>query len=518
MIGVRAWRRVSALSLAVVVLSGGAAVAAEPVPDAAAIRAKVDAATGPASKNYRETDEIVQSNGTTTIERDFVRGDDHRFTYDAGPFHSEDGIFKGDAWHMNDNGQVVMDEADPGDAIPDRTTTTVAAIHTPVEGYVISRLNVRGYGSKDYVDGATWHVVRRERVTPNGTNVTTFDDIREDHGRTFAHHIRVVSASARVTSDLHVTDYQPGEVAESDVAIPTPRRALVTFPAAARAVDLPVKFGDDHVYVRVKVGDRGLDFVLDSGAGEITIDNGVAHQLGLPEFEKQSTVTAGRYTTYRTIVPEMHIGDLVLRNVAVQVVPQGWESSNGVKAVGLLGFDFFAELGLTIDYEHQRVTAVPGGVFAPPTGPQVIPLDVRIGNGSPYASVRLNGALGERWVVDTGGAGTFMIFDYFARRHPEALRDNGGGGALRDRTFVGIGGDIAARPYQIASLKLANINFVDFVGYRVTDSGAYAENADGLIGTDFLRLFTLGFDYGNSRLYLVPNALGRKALGIKDAS
>jgi predicted aspartyl protease len=514
MIDVRSWRRVPALSLALLVLTTGAVVSAEPVPDEATIRAKIDTASGPVSKNYRETDEIVASNGTT-VEHDFVRGDDNRSTYDTGPFHSEDGTFKGDPWYMNDNGQVVYNQPDPGDAIPDKTTTAVTAIHTPVEGYLLTRLNVRGYGTKDYVDGSSWHIVRRERVTANGTSVATFDDIREDHGRTFSHHVHVVSAAARTTSDLRVTEYVTGEVAESDVAIPSPRRALVTFPAAAKPVELPVKFADDHVYVRVKVGDRGLDFALDSGADEITIDSAVAHQLGLPEYEKRSTVTAGRYTTYRTVVPEMHIGDLVLKNVAVQVVPQGWETSNGVKAVGLLGFDFFAECGITIDYEHQHVTAVPGAAFSAPTGPYVIPVDVRIGRGSPYASVRLNDALGERWVVDTGGAGTFMIFDYFARRHPEALKDSGGGGSLRNRTFIGIGGDIAAKPYQIASLKFANINFVDFVGYRVTDSHAYAENADGIIGTDFLRLFTVGFDYGNSRLYFVPNAAGRRALGIK---
>ena len=30
-----------------------------------------------------------------------------------------------------------------------------------------------------------------------------------------------------------------------------------------------------------------------------------------------------------------------------------------VKVVGLLGFDFLAELGVTIDYERKRVTVVP---------------------------------------------------------------------------------------------------------------------------------------------------------------
>lgn len=505
---------VPALISASLLLPTGPVGAADAVPDAATIRERMHAAAGPVAENFRETDETVTSNGTTTIEHDFTRGKDHRYTYDAGPFHSEDGVFHGDAWHMNDNGQVVMDQSDPGEATTDKITTTVTAIQTPVAGYVIATLNARGHGTKEYIDGTTWHLVRRDRVSPNGTIVVTYDDFREDHSRTFAHHVHVDNGYAKTTSDLRITDYLPGQVAESDVAIPKPRRALVTFPAEKKSVELPTTFGDSHVFVRVNVGSRGLDFILDSGAGGITIDNDVARELGLPAYEKRSAVTAGRYVTYRTIVPEMRIGDLVLRNVAVQVVPQGWQTPS-VKAVGLLGFDFFAELGVTIDYEHKKVSVVPGTAFSPPTDPLAIPIDVRIGSGQPNASVTLNGALGERWVIDTGGAGTFMIFDYFARRHPEAMRDRGYGGDQRLQVFSGIGGDVDAKPYQIRSLKFANIDFIDFVGYRVTDSRAYAESTDGIIGTTFLKLFTLDFDYTNSKLYFTPNAYGRKAFKIK---
>jgi hypothetical protein len=37
-----------------------------------------------------------------------------------------------------------------------------------------------------------------------------------------------------------------------------------------------------------------------------------------------------------------------------------------------------------------------------------------------------------------------------------------------------------------------------------------------LIAPEFLRMFTVGLDYGNSRIYLVPNASGRRAMGIRD--
>ncbi len=498
-----------------VALVAPAASAPNEVPDSATIREKVRSAAGQAPETYRETDVTVFSNGTTTVEHDFVSPAGRRYTFDTGRLHTERGVSGADAWHMNDNGQVVLDQRDPGLATREQTTTTVEAIHSPVEGFVIATLNAQGHGSKEYVDGATWRVVRREQLTPNGLISTTYDDVRLDHGRTFAHHLHVENGNTQTSQDLRVTEYAPGEVTAGDVAIPNPRRALVEFPAGVSSVELPARFGPQHVVIRVMIGGRGLDFVLDSGASGITIDSGVARELGLPEFSKRSQVTAGRYATARTIVPEMHIGPLVMHDVAVQEVPQGWNNGGDVKEVGLLGFDFLAELGVTIDYENQRVTVVRERDYVAPSDPHTIVLDVRVGSGQPLATVAINGAIGERWILDTGGAGTFIIFDYFARRHPEALKDRGGGGGTRQMRFIGIGGDIETRPYQIASLRLANVNFRDFVGYRVVGAGTYAQSDDGLIGTDFLKFFTLGFDYGNSRIFLVPNRSGRSAMGLK---
>jgi hypothetical protein len=63
-------------------------------------------------------------------------------------------------------------------------------------------------------------------------------------------------------------------------------------------------------------------------------------------------------------------------------------------------------------------------------------------------------------------------------------------------------------------MKLATVNFTDWVGYRVKGS-SYSQNDDGIVGVEFLRLFTLGFDYANNRMYLVPNTSGRAAMGLK---
>ncbi len=363
-------RRAAALIAFFAIALPAAARAADAPPDVATIRERVRAAAGPLPSDWRQTTVTTSSNATTTTVTHIQRGTSWRELNDTPPFHTERGVANGQVWHQNDNGQTIADQADPGLATREATTTTVRAVHTPVEAYVIATLNAGGYGQKDYVDPATWHLVRRENVGVNGTVVTTYDDVREDGGRTFAHRWHTDNAYAHTISDTRITSYDTATVAEADVAMPPSRRRLVTFPAGVRSADLPARFGRAHVIVRVTVAGRGLDFLLDTGASGIVIDETVARELGLPFHGQRSAVTAGRYTTARTVIPEMHVGDLTMRDVAAQIVPQGWNETIGVKTVGLLGFDFLAELGVTIDYEKGRVTVVPEPAYAAPTDPQ----------------------------------------------------------------------------------------------------------------------------------------------------
>ena len=510
-------RRVSCLLAALFVALPVAAHAQDAVPDVATIRERVRAATGALPAAWRQTTVTTSSNETTTTVTHVQRGTSWREVNATPPFHSERGAANDQAWHQNDNGQTIVDQADPGLATREATTTTVRAVHSPVEAYVIATLNGGGYGLKEYVDPTTWRVLRRESVGVNGTVVTTYDDVREEGGRTFAHHWHTDNAYTHTTSDTKITAYDIAPVADADVAMPPSRRQLVTFPAGARSAELPVRFGRSHVIVRIVVAGRGLDFLLDTGASGIVIDETVAREVGLPFHGQHSAVTAGRYTTARTVIPEIRVGDLVMKDVAAQIVPQGWNESIGIKTVGLLGFDFLAELGVSIDYEKGRVTVVPETAYVAPADPHTIVLDVRIGTGQPLTTAAINGVIGERFLLDTGGAGPLLVYDYFARRHPEAIIDAHGGGArTRPLHLYGIGGEVQTRPYQLASVKLGNVNFTDVLAYRIASKGAYASATDAQIGPEFFKLFTLGLDYANNRVYLVPNTEGRKAMGIRE--
>jgi predicted aspartyl protease len=467
-------------------------------------------AEGELPKTYRETYVTKYSNGTTTTEHAYRRDKDYRSVYDSGPLHTEDGSLDGVLWRMNGNGQVVVDDLTPSEddeTDPDAPKVVVTRVRTPVDGYLIAQLDAQGRGIKEYVDGATWQTARLEVVLPSGSVVATYDDVRADHGRTFAHHVHTDDGPNHQTSDYSVTEYEPGRVTDAELAIPNPRRRLVELPAGAASVELPTHFANDQIFVRVIINGRGLDFTLDTGSSGITIDSTVARELGLTQFGRRTAFAARRYDTANAVIPEMKVGSIVMHDVAVRIVPHGWEEAPGVKDVGLLGFDFLAELGVTLDYEHRRVTVTSAADFTPPSGAGVTAIEVHIGNGTPRTTVAVNGATGKRFVLDTGGAGSFLITDRFARRHPDAFKSQTPLGGMR--IFMGIGGVFAVTPYRMSMVRVAGWGLRDWIGYRIISHAYETTGLDGIIGSEFLRLFTVNLDYGNSRVYLVPNRAGR---------
>ena len=365
-------RAAAALVAALLLALPAAARAADAVPTAAEIRANVRAAEHEPNA-YRETIVTTSSDGTTTTERHLVRGDDERTIDDSPPFHAESGVVHGAHWLQDENGVTLDDREDPGRAKPETLTTTVTRVRRPVDAYAIATLNPKGWGRKDYVDPVSWHVVRRERILGSGTVTTTYDDVRDDGGRVFAHRWHIDNTVAQTTSDSRVTEFVPGGVDDAELARPPSRRALVAFADGVASADLPADFAE-HVYVAVRIGETTVDFVLDTGSSGIVVDATVARLIGLQLYGEHSHVVAGRATYARAIVPELHAGALTMRDVVVGVVPLGWTGKRGGRIGGLLGFDFLAQLGVTIDYEHHRVTAVPGSAFVAPAGPQTVAL------------------------------------------------------------------------------------------------------------------------------------------------
>ena len=212
---------------------------------------------------------------------------------------------------------------------------------TPVDAYVLSSLNNRSQGTRDYVDPKTYLTLRRERLDPHGTIVTTYDRYAKFGAQTLPAQWTV--AGRRGSEIYERAERLTAPVTDADLGIPPIKRELLTFPPGGVREQLPVTTTrdvriperNDRFYVHVTIGPRTVDLVLSSAAVGIELEAATAHELGLTLFNRVRPVNDGDFETETAMVPSIKIGPLEMHDVAVDIMPRPLETWPGVaKAVG----------------------------------------------------------------------------------------------------------------------------------------------------------------------------------------
>jgi hypothetical protein len=289
--------------------------------------------------------------------------------------------------------------------------------------------------------------------------------------------------------------------------VPPPTRT--EFPADGGIVELPARFVDGDIIVRLSIEGRDFDFVLDSGASSIVLDSDIAADLGLPTDPATGAQPDPGGAT-PVDIPAMAVGALTLHDVVASALPFSYEAKDHTPIAGLLGYDFLAGAVVHIDYRHQRAFAILPSAFDPDI-PGATSVPISLDDDVPMVSARVGATLGDRFIVDSG-ADDVYIFDAFARTHPGDVRDRRGATRqFSSLAYLGSDGAPARMPLtavDVADFTFAGLEFRHFLAYRAA-GGADDQNvpADGLIGYRFLRYYDVYFDYPGSRLVMLPNDL-----------
>jgi predicted aspartyl protease len=498
-----------AFALAAVAAPLGPAPAQEPAPVSSAAptveelvaRSKAAEDTDRRPETEREIWSVHQAGLDGSLEM-LRRGDDVEIDTTAGPFRTSHGTWHGQRWHQNENGETVLDRPEPSQT--ERVTAqTVARVREPVDAWELTTTYASGHVARFYYDPKTYYLMRSERTVAGRTIHTTYEDFRTDaRGRT--RFWRYDGGDDRPDNDFDyrlIRDDDDPEVTETEIAIPHDRRTLVEFPAGVDVVRLPARVENDRIYVRLDFGGRGLDFLLDTGASTMTIDENVARDLHLAAYGRTTQTVAGTFVTGRVVAPSISIGNLAMHDVVLHTAPFVSKESHDTRVVGLLGFDFIDAVALKIDYADGTLDAIrPGSLSAPASA---TPLDVRLNSGMPVAHAVVGDAGGDDFILDTGAAFSYVVFQRFARAHPESFETPGDGAVLYGS---GIGGPMSYRKIPSRRIALGTWSFDDELGVEAVSANALGfDNEDGLIGADILKLFTLYLDYGADRVYLAPN-------------
>ena len=467
-------------------------------------RAALDSERRPESEREVWNMHITGLDGSLEMVR---RGDDMETETQLGPFRSARGVWHGQHWHQNENGETVLDRSEPSQ-VEHAVTQTVARVHDPVDGWELTTTFTSGHITRLYYDPRTYYVIRSEKTVAGHTSHTNYDDFRTDpHGR--VRFWRYYGGDDRPDNDFDyrlVRDDQSVEVSDADVGIPRDRRALVEFPAGIDTVRLPARIENNRIYVRLEIQGRGLDFLLDTGSSNLTINDTLARELKLPLYGRATQTVAGSFVTGRVVAPLVTIGNLTMHDVVMRTVPLSSNEGSDTRVVGLLGFDFLDAVALKIDYANGEVEAIRSSSLAVPSAATA--LEVRLNSGAPVARAAVGDVAGDDFIIDTGAAFSFVVFQRFARAHPEAFPPSDDA-----RVFygTGVGGTMPYRKVEGRRVALGSWTFDDELGVEALSPNALGfDNEDGLIGADILKLFTLYLDYASNRIYLAPN--GRAAM------
>jgi hypothetical protein len=289
--------------------------------------------------------------------------------------------------------------------------------------------------------------------------------------------------------------------------------AFVSVPGSAFA-DIAMVYEDMRVFVPVASAHQDLGwFILDTGLGETAIDSGLQGTLGLSTHGTTTATGAGRghldigLGSGATLL----LDHTSLKLPELQIAPIGKDLTmfTGRKVGGIVGSELFYKYVVTLDFAHSRIVLRdPRGFAYRATGARV---HFQLVNHVPSIDGTLTlpdrTRLPIQLLIDAGAKANLLITEPFIAKN-NLLRKMGP--HVVEPLGIGPGGETY---YAFTKLPLLEIgdpprvsaaNLIVGLSVKGTLRGGFFE---GLLGSGFLRHYTVTFDYANKVAILEPNGV-----------
>ncbi len=258
----------------------------------------------------------------------------------------------------------------------------------------------------------------------------------------------------------------------------------------------PIEITDNRPFVAVKIKDKTLQFVVDTGGFNL-IDLENAKELGLELTNQSQTGGAGeqKVDVWTTTVEAFSIVEKTFTNQRFNVLSLKniKEGLNLPYLDGIIGYDFFGSSVLQIDYPNKKVSFL--NSYGGKNGIPFIIYSSHI----PKIKVEIDG-LESDFILDTGDRSNLTLSKHFSEKLFETSRYE-----LSEEkiTGFGIGGPIMAKTFDLKSLKFGQIESQNVLT-RIPNvkSGAFANSSFyGSIGGGLLQKYKVTLDYRKKLIY-----------------
>ncbi|MHB8411809.1 MAG: aspartyl protease family protein [Candidatus Acidiferrales bacterium] len=256
----------------------------------------------------------------------------------------------------------------------------------------------------------------------------------------------------------------------------------------------PVKaeFSGSEVFLSTQVNDNGqFWFVLDSGT-QPTIETKavVGAFVDTHPTSPVQTLTFSRFS-FMPDPRSMWVGTI------------GWATaSNRHQLDGIVGDPLLRRFVVQLDYDKETVVFCPQGSH--PKGPLGAAFRLKSPEYPPivHAELNLKGQkFGVDLEVDTGADAAVTLFAPFSAKNSKFQSPSG-----PKLPVLGPDGRRTVSLAKVNSLRVGQFAIKDvIVNLEQPQASDSMRTVDGLLGKEFLRRFTITFDYPSNQIYLKPN-------------
>jgi predicted aspartyl protease len=237
--------------------------------------------------------------------------------------------------------------------------------------------------------------------------------------------------------------------------------------------------------IPVRIGGKAYNFWLDTGSSMTMLASDVARDLNIVPIVPDTleiVTSTGRVTANPSLIPEMQIGQIVVRNAPTMIVtesmmrisePRPIDQGKQMKLDGIIGFDIIRQLDIEVDYREGTMR-----LRNPATSRHFSDRNM-FWVGLPVVRITSTDGIPLHFGLDTGAQLTFVTETLLDKLQLKAAR-------TESRRVGGLGGEISLRAPVLPDLRVLVRGFPILFKGAVVRAPVYQVLAslDGVLGGD----------------------------------
>jgi len=281
----------------------------------------------------------------------------------------------------------------------------------------------------------------------------------------------------------------------------------------AKKTVIPFKLINNLIFIPITVNGAELTFLLDTGVAETTIFSLENKEMKLSPLEKMKFSGLGGSGSIEGFKSDHNLGKIGKHFINDSftlfiILDQDFNISShvGIPVNGIIGFHFFKNHPVIIDYASKKITIYQDIELFKKKIKKFDELPISLERNKPYifADVEMtNDKKSSKLLIDLGNSDAIWLFPAlikdFVYNRPN----------IDDFLGRGFNGDIYGKRSRIHNFYLGDFKFAKPLTAMPDEFSIQhvnlVDHRKGSVGGEIMRRFTTAFDYPNQKLYLKKN-------------